>query len=188
VTPLRVVFVCTGNRFRSPLAEGVLRSRLGDLEADVQIESFGTLELGAVAALPEAVAEARRLGVDISEHRARSLANVDLSEVDLVLGFERMHVVTAVVDAHSDRDRTFTLPELVAAVNGFPGGPDEAPVERARRLVASAAGLRRPNAQLLDVSELTDPLGRPPEEQARIADEVASLVDQLARSLLGVER
>src|SRR5439155_4834134 len=106
-----VVFVCTGNRFRSPLAEALLRAATGG--QPVRVRSVGTLRLDAEPALPEAVESAQQLGLDISQHRSCCIEDVDLSSADLVVGFEANHVASAVVDAGADRKRTFLLPELV---------------------------------------------------------------------------
>ena len=121
--PLRVVFVCTGNRFRSPLGAALFAKAAG---AQATVESAGTLELGARPAFAETIEEGGRLGVDLSGHRARYLGRVDLSSADLVLGFEQMHVATAVVDAGAERDRSFTLPELVDLVGPRQETPREA--------------------------------------------------------------
>ena len=48
--PLRVAFVCTGNRFRSPLAAALLESEAEGLP--VEIASLGTLDLGASRRCP----------------------------------------------------------------------------------------------------------------------------------------
>ena len=66
-----VAFVCTGNRFRSVIAEATFRSAAEGLP--VRTVSYGTLELGPAEPLPAAVREAHALGLDISTHVARSL-------------------------------------------------------------------------------------------------------------------
>jgi protein-tyrosine-phosphatase len=53
----------------------------------VAVVSVGTLELGPVPALPEAVEMAESYGLNLSGHRAQSIASVDLESCDLVLGF-----------------------------------------------------------------------------------------------------
>ena len=68
---LSVAFVCTGNRFRSPIAEALF---VRDTEGlPVRTESLGTLDLGPRPAVPEAVALAETMGLDLSGHLARSL-------------------------------------------------------------------------------------------------------------------
>ena len=58
----------------------------------VTTESYGTLELDGLPALPEAVDVAASLGVDLGAHRARPVASADLGDVDLLIGFEDEHV------------------------------------------------------------------------------------------------
>src|SRR5206468_5435 len=121
VSELRVAFVCTGNRFRSPIAAALLARETRGLP--VRIASLGTLDLGRERALPEAVAIADSMGLDISGHRARSVGKVDLERFHLVLGFERKHVMGSVVDADALIEHTFTLPELVELLAELPDTP-----------------------------------------------------------------
>jgi protein-tyrosine phosphatase len=181
--PFEVVFVCTGNRFRSALAEGVFRAAAGD--AGIAVQSYGTLRLDPVPALPEAVELARAYGVDLSAHRCRSLVGEDLRDADLVVGFELVHAATAVLDAAAARDRTFLLAELVAYLDQISAAADGT-AEGARRVVEAAAALRRERRNLA-VEEIDDPLGRPAKAQALIADDVAALTSRLAARLFGAE-
>jgi protein-tyrosine phosphatase len=173
-----VVFICTGNVFRSALAEAIF----GTLTQGnpVRVSSAGTLDLGGAPAHAEAIAVAPDLGVDLYAHRARAVAHVDLSDTDLVLGFERGHVAAAVVDAGAPRERTFTLPELVELLDAVraQGGTDSA--ERARALVAAAAAQRLPGAPF---PEIADPIGKSRKVFAATAREVADLTSALAEKL-----
>lgn len=173
--------MCTGNRFRSALAEGVFRTAAG--ETSVAVQSYGTLRLDPLPALPEAVELARAHGVDLSAHRCRSLVGNSLRDADLVVGFELVHAATAVLDAGAARDRTFLLAELLAYVDGLASTADGT-AEGARRVVEAAATLRR-ERRTLAVEEIDDPLGRSTKAQALIADEVAALTSRLAARLFG---
>jgi hypothetical protein len=108
-----------------------------------------------------------------------------LAETDLVLGFERMHVIIAVVDGRAVRDRSFTLPEFVGLVERLRPQPSNAPGAHARSLVRTAAALRPPDPQLLSVPELGDPFRRTAVEQDQIAEQIRSLVERLAVLLFG---
>jgi protein-tyrosine phosphatase len=177
-----LVLLCTGNRARSPIAEGFLRGLLADLP--VRVRSLGTLELGAAPALPEAIEAAAVLGLDISEHRARPLAGEDLSGADLVVGFEQRHVAAAVVDGGARRDRVFSLPELVELLEESPSQRFGDPVERARRAIADAHA-QRGGHSVSSRAELADPLGQDPSFYRNTVERVRELSTRLAVGLFG---
>jgi protein-tyrosine phosphatase len=179
VDRFEVVFICTGNRFRSAIAEALLSQLTEGLP--VRATSAGTLDLGPVGVLPEALELAPGLGVDLGAHRARCVRDLDLREADLVLGFELVHVATAVADCGAPRERSFTLPELVELLPREPTGNGDA-VVRARAAVQRAHGARDPVRR----PELADPLGAAPAVFRYTAEEVQRLVRRLAASLFGV--
>lgn len=184
--PLEIVFVCTGNRFRSALAEAVFRASAPP--DAVRTHSYGTLDDEGVPALGEAGAEAERLGVDISAHRSRSVSRADLSRADLVIGFERHHGEAAVVAAGARRERTFTLLELVAALEELDVEPSSDPVESAKRALALLDARPRNVDAQWSPAEIEDPFGRAPQVQREIADRVHELTTRLARALFDVRR
>ena len=67
-----VVVICSGNRFRSPIAEAVLRREAEGLP--VRVRSFGTMDLPTGQALPEAIELAPSYGLDLRSHRSRPVA------------------------------------------------------------------------------------------------------------------
>jgi protein-tyrosine phosphatase len=177
-----VAFVCTGNRFRSPLAAALFERAGADVP--LQIQSLGTLDLGSVHVLPEAAAAASRLGVDLSEHRAQGIVPGSLASCDLVVGFERAHLAAAVIDGGARRERTFTLPELVELLGSVEPPAARDAIERARQSIVRADAARS-GRNRLDLPEVKDPLGRSAGEQAEISDVVESLAATLARALFG---
>jgi protein-tyrosine phosphatase len=76
-----ILLLCTGNICRSPMAEGLLREFL----PTHQIFSAGVQALEGAPPDNLAVALMKQSGIDISEHRARSLAGWMMQEADLVL-------------------------------------------------------------------------------------------------------
>lgn len=179
-----IVFGCTGNRARSPTAAAVIRESTRGLPLGVN--SFGTLDLGDLPAIPEAVAAAGELGLDLTVHRARTLEGTNLEGADLVVGFERMHVMTAVVSAQANLERTFTLPELVDLLGAPCQYPtDVEPIERARIAIAAAHSRRPKDLALVGLPELADPLGQPQAEFERTARQVRNLTLRVAHVLFG---
>jgi protein-tyrosine phosphatase len=107
-----VLFVCTGNICRSPMAAGVFRTlvrRAGLTDAFI-IDSAGTYDghVGAPASLL-AVEAARRRGYDITDHRSRLLTNEDLLKFDLPLAMDRTHLAAMRWMAPRDRQDRPTL-------------------------------------------------------------------------------
>jgi protein-tyrosine-phosphatase len=181
---VKVAFVCTGNRFRSPLAAALMEEKTRGLP--VEIMSLGILELGPEPALLEAIEIARGLGLELRDHRARSIADVDLGAFELVLGFERMHLLASVVDANAAIERTFTLPELIKLLGWIPGPPlPSDPVERARVRLRQAHLARPPDFRSLPMPELADPLGKTVLAQREIGREIVSMISHLSRGLFG---
>lgn len=99
--PCRILFVCTGNTCRSPLAEalcrGLLAQRLGCGWAEVERRGFRVQSAGLAAmmgceASPEAVAIATRCGGDLSGHHSRSLTLEALALADHLFAMTRSHL------------------------------------------------------------------------------------------------
>jgi protein-tyrosine phosphatase len=174
-TPLNVVFICTGNRFRSPLAAALLQRETGDVT--VEVHSHGTVDVGTAPPLPEAQMAAERAGVDLDAHRASVLPRGGLADADLVIGFERAHIVAAVVEGAASRERCFTLPELVHLLE-----QTHVPGLEPRLAISRAAAVRTP--ALVSTLEIADPLGKTKREQQEVAAEIERLTRQLAGLLL----
>jgi protein-tyrosine phosphatase len=89
---MEILFVCTGNICRSPMAEGLLRHMLAVRSVNwVRVRSAGTHAMDGRPAEPHAIAAARELGADISAHRARSLDRDLVEQADLILVMEQEH-------------------------------------------------------------------------------------------------
>jgi protein-tyrosine phosphatase len=178
-----VVIVCTGNQFRSPIVEGLMKASSSPLP--LRVSSVGTKELGAPPALPEAIRLASEFGVDLTAHRARSLRGIDLSGADLVIGFELEHVAAAVVEAGATYERTFTILELVSLLEEIPPPDDDDPVRRARAAIDSAHRLRPEGASLSPDAQIRDPVGGRGSVYRETADHLRSATRHLIDRLFG---
>ena len=174
-----VVFICTGNRARSPLAEAFLGALV---EPDrVTVISRGTLDTRPAPALPEAVAAGALRGVDLSSHRSATIAPGELSGADLVVGFEPFHVASAVMEGGASHSRAFTILELIEILERLeqadilPRRPDPPAV------VVKAAGARR--GSMLSAPALADPFGASQKEFNHVAERIERLVATMARVL-----
>ncbi len=87
-----ILFVCTGNLCRSPMAEYLLRHHLGR-DSSWKVGSAGTYAIEGAPASRQAVAVLRDMGIDLTPHRSRELRR------DLV---ESSRMVVAMTTAHAD--------------------------------------------------------------------------------------
>jgi protein-tyrosine-phosphatase/N-acetylglutamate synthase-like GNAT family acetyltransferase len=74
-----VLFLCVANSARSQMAEGLARTLFGGL---VRVQSAGS---HPSRVNPNAIAVMREVGIDISEHRSKSVNEIDSSTVDVVV-------------------------------------------------------------------------------------------------------
>jgi protein-tyrosine phosphatase len=101
----RIVFVCTGNTCRSPMAEGLFKRRLADRLGcpveELPIRGFMVLSAGLSAcsddpATPESAEILREMGVDLSAHRSRPCSAELIARADDVIAMTRSHLLTLV--------------------------------------------------------------------------------------------
>ncbi len=88
----RILFVCSGNTCRSPLAEAIAASVLpGRVGCEIEVASAGTsaLEGSPASALSVEVASAH--GLDLSRHRARIVDRAMLRDADLIVTMSVRH-------------------------------------------------------------------------------------------------
>ena len=95
-TTFNVLFVCTGNTCRSPMAEAVAREELARRGwAHVRVGSAGVAaEVGEPASEPAAIVASRR-GLDLGSHRSRPLTPELMEWADLVLVMSGSHAAAA---------------------------------------------------------------------------------------------
>jgi len=108
----RILFVCTGNTCRSPMAAGIFRSlaKAHPTLRNVVVESAG------IGALPDHPASAAAVEVmkgiwDISGHRSQTLGHAHLERSDLVLTMSQDHIFY--VQAHHERANVRALADYV---------------------------------------------------------------------------
>lgn len=181
-----ILFVCSGNQYRSPSAESFVRHLATGLP--LEVASAGTLGIENVPAAPEAITFASSVGVDLSGHKSRPLTSAQAGLADLVCGFELIHVSTAVVEGGASPERTFTLPEIVKLLEAVGPSGELEPEARARDRVARAHSLRVQPAAYVPGQEIADPIGRSQLEQERTLRRIWELCGGLVEGLFEKSR
>lgn len=105
---MNIIFVCTGNTCRSPMAEGYLKSK--NLP-DLYIISRGFS--GGETANEKSVAVMDEVSVDIKSHISKPITEDDISNADLIICMTESHR-QALISVGADRNKTIVL------ANGVP--------------------------------------------------------------------
>lgn len=125
-----VLFVCTVNRFRSPLAAALFQKIIQNNDAtdDWVVGSAGTWAIPGLPVIPAVTKFANAHGLDLSLHRSKIVNNKMLSAYDLILVMEAGHkealqnefplcqehvfLLSQIVD-----DRIYDIPDLIDSVD-----------------------------------------------------------------------
>jgi protein-tyrosine phosphatase len=96
-----VLFVCTANRIRSPLAQYMLLDLLRKHNSEMsapnlpwRVESAGVWAEEGLPVLELVIKIGREHGLDLSRHRSRSAAAIGIHQYDLILTMEHVHAAT----------------------------------------------------------------------------------------------
>jgi protein-tyrosine-phosphatase len=153
---MKILFVCSGNICRSPMAEAYMRHRAarGGL-THASVESAGTLNINGAPASDEAIRTVRQYGIDLTAHRSRGLTERMLRETDLVV---------VMTDRHRE--------EVTSRLSGSHGV--------AIHLIRAFEVAPTPADDPLD---LDDPIGLPEEFYRGTFDTIRTCVDHLVMHL-----
>jgi protein-tyrosine phosphatase len=117
---VQVLFVCTGNTCRSPMAEGIFKKYLAEklncsvdeLEAiGYKVISAGVLNMAGTSARDEAISACAAKGVDISAHRSRTVSKHLVEQSDFIFVMGQMHRERVLALSPSAGDKCVLLAE-----------------------------------------------------------------------------
>ena len=148
---MNVLFVCSGNICRSPMAAACFRHRArADGLEQATVSSAGTLGIEGAPASAEAIETMGELGIDLSGHRSSALDAIDVEAQDVVILMTRNHV----------EELAHRFPQLRGEhymLRAFESGPDPEP----------------------NPPDLDDPMGRPAEVYRAQLQQITRCIDNL---------
>ena len=115
----KLLFVCSGNTCRSPLAEGIAREILREgLPEKIDISSAGSTAVDGAPASPLATAVAGKHSIDLSKHKARLLSRKLVKSADLIIAMSSKHRQTVGVIEPSALGYTYLLTDFCEGESG----------------------------------------------------------------------
>ena len=101
-----ILMVCLGNICRSPLAEGLLRSKIEKLNIDIYIDSAGTGN-SHIGEHPDnrTIVNAKKHGVDISKLKARQFQVDDFDKFDIIFAMDSSNYSDIISLARNENDK-----------------------------------------------------------------------------------
>ncbi len=113
-----ILFVCTGNQYRSPIAAEAFRNQLfqDGLEAEWRVNSAGTWTAPGQDPTDEALELAHSHGLVIDGHKTRMLTANMIAESDLVVVMEEGHKESIKAEFPFARDKVYLLSQIVEGI------------------------------------------------------------------------
>ena len=113
-----VLFVCTGNTCRSPMAEGIAKRVLAEVKrvpidqlesAGVRVRSAGAMTHGGSPASVEAVAAMKQVGIDIADHTSSALTEDLIQDADAIYTMTQGHRQAVLMLSPNAAEKTHRL-------------------------------------------------------------------------------
>jgi len=109
-----ILFVCTANQCRSPMAEAIMKDYFHkmDLPINLIVQSAGTWAENGRPATSFGVKAMSHRGLDTSNHRSQAITHGLLEKFDLVLTMESGHKEALQLEFPDFSDKIFMLSEM----------------------------------------------------------------------------
>lgn len=106
---MKVIFVCTGNTCRSPMAEGFAKDLINKYHSDIEAISRGVMVRDGGRANENAVTAMDSFGLEIRDHEAKGLKQYDIDDETIILALTQNHVTYIKQNFLVEDDQIYTL-------------------------------------------------------------------------------
>ncbi len=114
---MNVLFVCTGNTCRSPMAAALFNKIAMERNLDVRIESAGVFANDGDGASAEAIVVMKKYDIDLLGHHSQTINTELIEKSDLILTMTAAHKM--LLDQYA-KEKTFTLCEYAETDGDIP--------------------------------------------------------------------
>lgn len=175
---MNVLFVCTGNVCRSPMAEYFLRHEAERRGLAIDVRSTGTHAWNGRAATVDGRKVMATFGVPIDDHRTMELDDRLVDWADLLICMAREHSREVERTFPHASSKTYTLKGFLELLPALPTYEDTG------SWLDAAAGMRDVADRLSGAdADVDDPFGEREAAYRRVATEIKGLVERLAEGL-----
>ena len=110
---MKIIFVCTGNTCRSPMAEVLAKDMFQKAGIDAQVISRGVSVYAPCGASENAKECAKEAGLSLDHHVATQITREDINEADLILTMTKGHKTALEDSCEKWNTPIFTIGEFI---------------------------------------------------------------------------
>lgn len=108
-----IIFVCTGNTCRSPMAEALMKKLLKENNiANVNVVSRGLSVFENSPASENSISVIKKYNIDLTSHRAKLLSPNEVQSFDLILTMSESHKNSIISIFPDIENKVFTMYEF----------------------------------------------------------------------------